>query len=589
MQRGFEKAARKINKGIRCLKEHGIRYTWKTVLYKCKLYLMVSRENPWKIYKKKDLEKQSLTVFPQNVKFSIVVPLYNTPKDFLCEMIESVRAQTYGNWELCMADGSDSEHEEVEKICRTFERQDERIRYRKLKKNSGISENTNACLEMVSGDYIGLFDHDDLLHPAALYEMMCVICREKADFIYTDEATFQSPNRKKIISRNYKPDFAPDMLRSINYICHFTCFSKLLLERVGKLRKEFDGAQDHDLFFRLTEQAGKVVHIPKILYFWRGHENSVAVNVDAKNYAALAGIKAVSEHLKRIGLKGTVSCLPGMFIYRIQYELTAQPKISILIPNQEHKRDLEKCLDSIFEKTSYPDFEILIIENNSKSDRILAYYREIQKKWSNVKVIIWKGEFNCSAMNNFAVSFASGQYFLLLDNNTEIITADWLQEMLMFAQRKDVGAVGAKLYYPDDMVQHGGIILGGDSLVRYAHKGCPRNHPGYMGRMVYAQNLSAVSGACLMVRRDVWEKIGGLDEKLAVCYNDVDFCIRIRKEGFLIVWTPFAELYHYELKGRVHRETLIQRKRMDEDQVCFYKSWFKELFTGDSYDNSNLT
>ncbi len=545
-----------------------------------------NRTNP--AYSQKDLKQQKRTRFPKKIKFSILVPLYNTKEQFLKEMIESVQAQTYSNWELCLADGSDANHTDVGDICKRYMRADKRIRYEKLEKNMGISGNTNVCIDMATGDYVALFDHDDLLHPAALYEMMCAICDQSADFIYTDETTFRNTPQDSFLP-HYKPDYAPDTLRANNYICHFTAFKKTLLDKVGKFRPECDGSQDYDMILRLTEQAENIVHIPKILYYWRAHAGSVAETVGAKPYVIESAHRAIQEHMERVGLKGTVLDTNVPSMYRIHYDIKDEPLVSILIPNYEHKIELKICLESIFRKSTYRNFEVIIIENNSKTEEIFDYYEEIQKKWSNVKVIMWDSYFNYSAINNFGAKYASGEHLLLLNNDTEVISPDWIQEMLMYSQREDVGAVGAKLYYPDDTIQHAGLGLGLLTLAGHLHRNARRSHPGYMGRLVYAQNLSGVTAACMMVRKSVWDEVGGLDETFEVAFNDVDFCMRVRKANYLIVWTPFAELYHYESKSRGTDEAPEKRARFTGEIKRFQERWRKELDAGDPYYNPNLT
>lgn len=578
---------RVLAKGIKSLAKNGLSATWIKVRRK-----LIERRrrriiSSGKLYTKKELRAQRNTMFPKDVKFSILVPLYNTPQKFLKHMIRTVLKQTYANWELCLADGSDVEHGDVRRICERYAKKDPRIRYRKLEKNMGISGNTNACMDMATGDYIALFDHDDLLHPAALYENMKAICEQGADFIYTDENTFHD-TPSDAFCPHFKPDYAPDTLRANNYICHFTTFSRDLLEKTGKFRPECDGSQDFDMVLRLTENASKIVHIPKILYYWRAHRGSVAENVGAKPYVIEAAKRAIRDHLQRVGLKGEVldSMVPSM--YRLRYEIEGTPLVSILIPNYEHKADLEKCLNSVYEKSTYQNFEIIVIENNSTSQEIFAFYEEIKKKWNNLKVVVWDGPFNYSAINNYGAQFASGQHILLLNNDTEVISPDWIQEMLMYSQRKDVGAVGAKLYYPDNTIQHAGLGIGLLAVAGHLHRGFERNHPGYMGRLIYAQNLSAVTAACVMIRRDVWDEIGGLDESFAVAFNDVDMCMRIRKAGYLIVWTPYAELYHYESKSRGLEDTQEKRKRFERELHQFRIRWAKELAGGDPYYNPRL-
>lgn len=533
-------------------------------------------------------EQEENAQFPKDIKFSVLVPLYNTPDSFLKAMIESVQAQTYKNWELCLADGSDKEHSFVGEICKKYAGKDERIKYEKLEKNLGISENTNACIRMVTGEYIALFDHDDLLHPSALYEVMRAICEHGTDFIYTDENTF-SEEPRDAYNPHFKPDFSPDTLRSYNYICHLSVFSRELLDSVGYFRSEYDGSQDYDLILRLTEKAKKVFHIRKILYYWRAHKNSVAQDVGAKPYTVAAAKKALAAHLERCGLKGEVLDASVPTTYHIKYEIDGNPLISVIIPNKDHTDDLDICLKSLYEKSSYKNFELIIVENNSTEKETFEYYEALTQKHGNIKIVTWKGNFNYSAINNLGVSYAKGEYILLLNNDVEIINGSCLEEMLMFAQRKDVGAVGAKLYYSDDTVQHAGVILGLGGTAGHAHKHFARSHPGYMARASIAQNLTACTAACLMMRRDVFDEVGGLDESFEVAFNDVDLCMKIRKKGYLVVFTPYAELYHYESKSRGNDSTPEKLERFRGEIDRFKEKWQKQLDDGDPYYNPNLT
>lgn len=533
-------------------------------------------------------EQEENAQFPKNIKFSVLVPLYNTPECFLKAMIESVQAQTYKNWELCLADGSDSEHSFVGEICKKYADGDKRIKYEKLERNLGISENTNACIRMATGEYIALFDHDDLLHPSALYEVMRAICEHGTDFIYTDENTF-SEEPRDAYNPHFKPDFSPDTLRSYNYICHLSVFSRELLDSVGYFRSEYDGSQDYDLILRLTEKAKKVFHIRKILYYWRAHKNSVAQDVGAKPYTVAAAKKALAAHLERCGLKGEVLDSSVPTTYHIKYEIDGNPLISVIIPNKDHTDDLDICLKSLYEKSSYKNFEVIIVENNSTEKETFEYYEALTQKHGNIKIVTWKGNFNYSAINNFGVNYAKGEYILLLNNDVEIINGSCLEEMLMFAQRKDVGAVGAKLYYSDDTVQHAGVILGLGGTAGHAHKHFGRSHPGYMARASIAQNLTACTAACLMMRRDVFDEVGGLDESFEVAFNDVDLCMKIRKKGYLVVFTPYAELYHYESKSRGNDSTPEKLERFRGEIDRFKEKWQKQLDDGDPYYNPNLT
>ena len=460
-----------------------------------------------------ELKEQRKHTFDKKYRFSIVVPLYNTPPRFLKEMIQSVINQTYGNWELCMADGSDAEHPEVEKICRKYGKKDSRIRYKKLEKNLGISGNTNACLDMVTGDYIGLFDHDDLLHPAALFEVMRTICETGADFVYTDEATF-SGRVTNVITAHFKPNFAPDNLRANNYICHFSVFSRKVLQEAGNFSSKYDGSQDHDFILRATEKAQKVVHIPELLYYWRSHPNSVAEDINSKTYAIDAGKRAVADHIARLGMSATVeSSIAFPTIYRIKYALMSCPLISIIIPNKNHFEDITKCVNSILSKSSYSNYEIIIVDNGSTDQAVLDYYRELAETEKRVIVKVWNHPFNFSAMNNYGVGFASGEHIILLNSDTQVIADNWIEEMLMYSQRTDVGAVGAKLYYEDETIQHAGVILGmgAHRTAGHAFYRVSKSNVGYMGRLYYAQNYSAVTAACIMIPKHVWEEIGGLD------------------------------------------------------------------------------
>ena len=576
---------RKVGKGLRYWKQHGLRATIRKIRHVREMEKIVLRE----IYTPEELEAQKETVFPLEVKISILVPLYNTPIAFLKEMIDSVTAQTYQNWELCLADGSDAEHGNVETAVMELAQNEPRIKYKRLEKNLGISENTNACIDMATGDYIALFDHDDILHPAALFEVMGAICDHGADFIYTDEATFESPDVKKIININFKTEYAPDSLRGINYICHLSVFSRKLLDKVGRFRSEFDGSQDHDLILRLTEQAERITHIPKILYFWRAHSQSVAMDTSAKSYAAEAGQKAVLAAMERAGESGTVESSKALAsVYRIRYKLETDALVSIIIPNKNHVKDLRLCISSILKKTTYPNYEIIIVDNGSDDKELFSYYEELKKE-PRIKLCSLDIPFNYSKLNNYAIEQASGDYYLLLNNDIEILTPEWIEEMLMYVQRKDVGAAGAMLYYPDDTVQHAGVIVGLGGVAGHAFKHYARDEKGYMCRLCYAQNVSAVTAACMLIKASVYHEVGGLEESFQVAFNDVDLCMKIRRAGYLIVWTPHAEAYHYESKSRGYEDTEEKQRRFNTEITRFRMKWRNELDEGDPYYSPNLT
>lgn len=537
-------------------------------------------------------EKEETTVFPKDVTFSILVPLYNTPERFLREMIESVTAQTYGKWELCLADGSDDAHDFVGRICQEYRQKDSRIKYQKLAKNEGISGNTNECYKMATGNYIALFDHDDLLHPCVLFAYMQEICEKDADYIYCDEATFKGNSINHMITLHFKPDFAPDNLLANNYICHFSVFSRELLESGELFRSQFDGSQDHDMILRLTAKAKHIVHVPRILYYWRSHKGSVASSIDAKAYAIDAAKGAVADHLTKLGYRNfeIESTRAFATIFRIKYELTSRPLVSIIIPNKDHVDDLSRCVESIINLSTYDNYEIVIVENNSETAEIRTYYEEISRH-PRVQVVEYKGDFNYSKINNFGVQYAKGEYLLLLNNDTEVITPDWMEELLMYAMRKDVGVVGAKLYYPDKTIQHAGIVigLGAHRTAGHTHYRIPEANVGYMGRLCYAQDVTAVTGACMMVSKALYEELGGLDESFTVALNDVDFCLRVREKGFLNIFTPFAELYHYESKSRGSDKKDERALRYQQESDRFRVKWADALAKGDPYYNPNFS
>lgn len=542
-----------------------------------------------------EARRQRETKFDTDVTFSILVPLYNTPEKFLRQAIESVLAQTYEKWQLCLADGSDDAHEEVGRICREYANADTagRISYEKLEKNEGISGNTNACLSMARGNYIALFDHDDVLHPSVLYEYMKAICGQNADYIYCDEATFHgNKSIDDMITLHFKPDFAPDNLCANNYICHFSAFKRTLLDGTELFRSQFDGSQDHDMILRLTSRAEHVVHVPKLLYYWRSHAGSVASDINAKSYAIDAAKGAVADHLRRQGWENFEITSTKAFetIFRIKYEILGNPKISIIIPNKDHLDDLKRCITSITEKSTYDNYEIIVVENNSVTDEIFAYYEELKKN-PDIHIVTYEGDFNYSAINNLGERHATGEYVLLLNNDTQVITLDWMEELLMYAQRSDVGAVGAKLYYEDNTIQHAGVVLGlgAHRTAGHSHYRVSSNNLGYMGRLCYAQDVMAVTGACLMMRRSLFEELGGLDESFAVSLNDVDLCIRAWKAGYLNVFTPFAELYHYESVSRGLDDQGEKAQRYNRESEAFRARWKELLDKGDPYYNPNFS
>ena len=538
--------------------------------------------------------QESSTVFPRMVKISILVPLYNTPEAFLREMLNSVLYQTYQNWELCLADGSDPEFAFVGRICQEYVAGDEkrRIRYQKLAQNEKISGNTNACIKMATGEYIGLFDHDDILHPSALYEYVKAINEQDADYLYCDETTFKNSDINHMLTMHFKPDYAIDNLRANNYICHFSVFARELLEGTELFRSQFDGSQDHDMILRLTDRAKHVVHIPRLLYYWRSHAGSVASNIGAKPYAIEAAKGAVADHLTKHGFTHFQITSTKAFetIFKIRYQILGNPKISIVIANKDHVEDLRRCISSILTRSTYDNYEIIVVENNSTEQSIREYYAELASI-QQIRVVPYEGAFNYSVVNNFGVAQTTGDYILLLNNDTKVITVNWLEEMLMYAQRPDVGAVGAKLYYADKTIQHAGVVLGlgAHRTAGHSHYKQHRENLGYMGRLCYAQDVSAVTGACLLVKKSLYQEAGGLEESFAISLNDVDFCLKLREKGYLNVFTPFAELYHFESISRGLDDQGEKAARYNEESSHFRTKWGKVLEKGDPYYNPNFS
>ncbi len=583
-------AASLLQRGVRSLTEQGAEATGREIAFR--VNLMLGRDT-WQhradLPLRRELREQRRAQFAKMPRISVVVPLYNTPALYLRQMAESVLGQSYTNLELVLVDASDREHAEVGAYCKTLT--DERVNYVRLAKNGGISNNTNLGFAEANGDYFALLDHDDTLQKNALYEVVRAINETGADFLYSDEIVLGA-DLKTLREYHFKPDFSPDTLRGCNYITHFSVFCRDLLQKAGGgERAQFDGAQDYDLILRLTEQAKVVHHIPKVLYFWRSHALSTASDISAKPYAIEAGAKAVAAQLQRLGLRGTVAPqedAPGS--YRVTYELTARPLVSVLIPNKDHTDDLRRCLDSLVQKAGYENLELLVVENNSVQPETFTFYEKELPQYPNCRLLTYKGPFNFSAINNFAARAAKGEQLLLLNNDIELLSDGFITELLMYAQRPDVGAVGAKLYYPDDKIQHAGVFIGIGGSAGHSHKGLPRGNKGNLYRLSTAQNMSAVTGACLMVKAELYHKLGGLDEQqFAVSYNDVDFCLRLRQAGYLNVFTPYAEAYHYESKSRGLDTGGPNARRYQGERERFCKKYEALILGGDPYYNPHFT
>ena len=536
-----------------------------------------------------ELAQQREIVFDYMPRLSVVIPAYKTPERFLSAMLDSLLAQTYTNWEVCVADGS-PRGEGVERVLKRYAMKDERFRYVILGENKGISGNTNAAIEMATGDFIVLADHDDTLAPDALFECVKAINQDpEIDVVYTDEDKLDIDGGE-LFEPHFKPGFNPDLLTSVNYICHLFVVNHELLLEVGLFKEEFDGAQDYDFILRCTEKARKICHIPKALYHWRCHQDSTASNPESKLYAFEAGARAVKAHYDRLGIP-VKSVEKGIDygIYHTTFEITGDPLVSVIIPNKDHSADLDLCMRSLIEKSTYKNLEFIVVENNSSDPATFAYYEKIQKEFEFVHVVTWEKEFNYSAINNFGVTFAKGEYLLFLNNDTELINPESIEEMLGYCQREDVGITGVRLLYSDDTIQHAGVVVGFGGIAGHTFIGLHKAESSYFNQAMCARNYSAVTAACMMSKRSLFDQVGGFSEDLAVAFNDIDYCMKIRSLNKLVVYVPYALFYHYESKSRGLEDTPEKVERFNREIKKFSEKWPDILRDGDPYYNPNLT
>ena len=583
-----------FKRALRYLKNNGIRKSCIRLIEKIQEFFInkkrnkIEQENYLKWIKNNEPNEEEIgiqknTNFEYEPVISVIVPMYKTPECYFRELIKSLKEQTYKNWELCLADGSEKKENFIDDIIKN----DDRIKYKFLGVNKGISGNSNEAIKMATGDYYALLDHDDIIPVFSLYEIVKKINEDKeAEFFYTDEDKIL--DKKNIrIGPHFKPDFAPDTLRSYNYICHFSIFKKSLMEKLKGFDSKFDGSQDYDLILRATETANRIVHIPKILYHWRINENSVASSASAKPYAYVAAKKAILASLKRQNIEAVVEDSKILGLYRVRYSVKNKPLISIIILNREHKNDLKKCIKSILNST-YDNYEILILENNSKSKKIFKYYEKLKNN-SKIKIIYCPNEkFNYSKLNNFAVKKARGEYLIFLNNDIKIITNDWMENLLGCAMRKDVGVVGGKLLYSDNTIQHAGIVINFTGVAGHVNAHMKRNDVGYMGRLMIQQNFTAITGALMMINKKTFNTIGGFDEKLPLAYNDVDLCLKLRNIGKVNVYDPYIVAYHYESKTRGYDDTEKKRKRLENEAKYLMNKWPTFFEKEDIYFNINF-
>lgn len=537
---------------------------------------------------RQELFAQRKTKFSYAPKFSVVVPLYHTPATFLKDLVRSMMYQSYANWELCLVNAS-PEDVHLTSLLENWAMRDKRIRVIRLEKNLGIAQNTNAGIEASTGEFIAFLDHDDFLEPDALFCYVDALNKDKTiDVFYSDEDKTDE-YAAHYFYPHFKSDFNIDLLHANNYMCHFLAVRKSLVDTVGGLNEKFDGAQDYDFVLRLTENTKKIYHCPRILYHWRCSNQSTAASQGNKMYAIHAGKAALNAHYKRIGwnARAQEGAVDGW--YQTKFTLKEEPLVSILIPNKDHTDDLDVCLNSFFERADYQNYEFIIIENNSVLPETFAYYEKIEKEHDNVKVVYWEAGFNYSAINNFGFKFAKGDYIMLLNNDVELITPDIFQSMLGFCMRPEVGIVGAKLLYNDHTVQHAGVLVGAGGLADHVFKGIHEDDPGYMGRAISSQDVSAVTAACLLVKRSVYEEVGGLEEEFQVAFNDVDFCLKVRKAGYLIVYDADVKLFHYESKSRGMEDTTDRFIRFGNEMMLLNSKWDILSTFVDPYYNPNLS
>ena len=537
---------------------------------------------------RQELFEQRKTKFSYAPKFSVVVPLYHTPAKFLKDLVRSMMYQSYANWELCLVNAS-PEDVHLTSLLENWAMRDKRIRVIRLEKNLGIAQNTNAGIAASTGEFIAFLDHDDFLEPDALFCYADALNKDKTiDVFYSDEDKTDE-YAAHYFYPHFKSDFNIDLLHANNYMCHFLAVRKSLVDTVGGLNEKFDGAQDYDFVLRLTENTKKIYHCPRILYHWRCSNQSTAANQGNKMYAIHAGKAALNAHYKRIGwnARAQEGAVDGW--YQTKFTLKEEPLVSILIPNKDHTDDLGVCLNSFFERADYQNYEFIIIENNSVLPETFAYYEKIEKEHDNVKVVYWEAGFNYSTINNFGFKFAKGDYIMLLNNDVELITPDIFQSMLGFCMRPEVGIVGAKLLYNDHTVQHAGVLVGAGGLADHVFKGIHEDDPGYMGRAISSQDVSAVTAACLLVKRSVYEEVGGLEDEFQVAFNDVDFCLKVRKAGYLIVYDADVKLFHYESKSRGMEDTTERFIRFGNEMMLLNSKWDILSTFIDPYYNPNFS
>ncbi|MDO4752851.1 MAG: glycosyltransferase family 2 protein [Candidatus Saccharibacteria bacterium] len=539
--------------------------------------------NAWLV--KNEKGRKTLEDFAYRPLISVLVPVYNVKSEYLRECIDSVLKQSYDNFEVCIVDDASTKKDTLDVLKEYSENSKIHIVHRK--KNGHISRASNDALKMAKGDFVALLDNDDVLAENALYEVVKILNDDKKiDFVYSDEDKIGLDGRRCF--PHFKPDFSPDTLLSLNYICHLAVIRTSLVRKVGGFTVGLEGAQDYDLFLKVTEKTKKIYHIPKILYHWRMLAGSTSLKLDNKDYAADNGKKAIEMALKRRGLKAHIEKDSKSMYYRVIYDFDKEPLVSVLIPTKDYAEVTEKCLKSVYDKTRYKNFEVIVIDNGSKKPETFELFEKYKKKHKNFQVLRENIEFNYSRLNNLAAKEAKGEYLVLLNNDTEIITPGWLKIIVGYALQSHVGAVGAKLIYPDETLQHAGVILGLGGVASHAYIGASRDDLGIYGRLRVPYDYAAVTGACLCVNKKKFKEVGGLEEDLKVAYNDIDFCLKLLEKGYYNVFAPMVEAYHYESKSRGSDLDPDKVDRFNREQDYMWEKWGDTL-RDDKFYNPNFS
>lgn len=581
-----------MKKGIKYLKKNGIRSTVQRLRLQPNIENKSEDYTKWikknEVWNLNELEKKC-EEFSYCPKISVLMPVYNVEEKWLAKCIQSVQAQVYKNWELCIADDASTDIN-VKKVLEKYASQDERIKVIFRKENGHISRATNSALEIATGEYIALLDNDDELAPIAFYEVIKLLNENSnLDLIYSDEDKIDMNGNR--FEPAFKPDWSPDLLLGTNYISHLGIYRRSIVNEIGGFRVGYEGSQDYDLVLRFTEKTNKnkIAHIPKVLYYWRVLPTSTAADQSSKGYAFEAGRRALEDALKRRSIKGNAKHAAGNGLFDVEYDLLSEDLISIIIPTRDGYKDMKRCLDSIIDKSTYQNFEIIVADNGSVDPKMEQLYNEkkqmLHERFTVISIDI---PFNYSRINNLAVKEAKGKYLLFLNNDTEVITPDWLEKMLSFAQLNRIGCVGAKLYYPNHSIQHAGVILGLGGAAGHGHHTFPRGDFGYFGRLEINVNYLAVTAACLMIKRDDFETVKGFDEELTVAFNDVDLCLKIYELGRDNVWLHGVELFHFESQTRGYEDNPEKLERFNSETNLMENRWEKYI-KNDPYYSPNLS